>query len=61
MQACVFTGVSKYKSLPSRRQRRKVSLAVFSPPVSFRNTKGRILVPACLLVKFPALSRIFAS
>lgn len=66
MQACVFTGVSEYKSLyfwsmPSRGQRRKVSLAVFSPPVSFRNTKGRVLVPACLLVTFPALIRISSS
>lgn len=55
MQACVFMGVWEDKSLgifgarPAGGKEGKLSSAAFSPPVSFRNTKGCILVPACLL------------
>lgn len=55
MQACVFMGMWEYKSLgifgarPAGGKEGKLPSAAFSPPVSFRNTKGCILVPACLL------------
>lgn len=61
MQACVFMGVCEDKSLcifgtrPAVSKEGKLPSVAFSPPVSFRNTKGHILVPACLLITFPAL------
>lgn len=60
MPACVFMGVWEYKSLgifgarPAGHKEGKLPSAAFSPPVSFRNTKGYILVPACLLLTLSA-------
>lgn len=59
VQACVFTGVREDKSLcifgahPTVGKEGKLPPAAFSPPVSFRNTKGHILVPACFLITLP--------
>lgn len=55
MQACVFMGVCIFGTRPAVSKEGKLPSVAFSPPVSFRNTKGHILVPACLLIAFPAL------
>lgn len=37
---------------PAEGKEGKLAPAVFSPPASFRNTKGHRLVPACFLITF---------
>ena len=52
---CGSTDLRIFGVRPAGGKEGKLPSAAFSPPVSFRNTKGCILVPACLLTTFPAL------
>lgn len=53
---CVRTNLCVFGIHPAGGKEGKLPFAAFSPPLSFRNTKGYVLVPVCFLITFPPLS-----